>query len=171
MDCVICKRPLKGAQQKYCGESCKVYNKIEVARKLRLKLKKKIPPKICIVCNKSFSPKRLSHAFCSIKCRDKFNISSRKEARHKRGLRPQIRPMDFLRSDIPENLETHSIPIFNQNCSQNKNQILEFLKNGGKITKFRSATAGKTPDVNTVYAWIPEDLIDSSLFYEMGDEE
>jgi len=79
--------------------------------------------------------------------------------------------MGFLRSDIPENLETHSTPVFNQNCSENKNQILEFLKKGGEITKFPSVTAGKTPDVNTVYAWIPEELIDSKLFYEMGDEE
>jgi len=171
MDCVICSKKLKGFQQKFCSDSCRIYNKIEVARKLREKLKKKIPPKYCILCNKSFPPKHLSHAFCSIKCRDIFNISSRKEARRARGLRPIVRPMNCVISIPPENLEKHKSPVFNTNCSHNKNQILEFIKKGGEITKFPSATAGKTPDVNTVYAWIPDELIDSKLFYEMGDEE
>ena len=171
MDCVICSKKLKGFQQKFCSDSCRIFNKTEVVRKLRLKRKKKFPPKYCILCNKSFSPIRLAHVFCSIKCRDTANVISRKEARHARGVRPAVSPMDLIKSTIPENTEKHKSPTFNQNCSENKNQILEFLKNGGEITKFRSATAGKTPDVNTVYAWIPEELIDSKLFYEMGDEE
>jgi hypothetical protein len=79
--------------------------------------------------------------------------------------------MHFLRSEIPKNLETHSSPEFNQNCSENKNQILEFIKNGGEITKFPSAPAGKTPEVNSAYGWIPDDLFGSALMYEMGDEE
>tara|TARA_R110000824_G_scaffold26616_2_gene91212 strand:- start:174 stop:413 length:240 start_codon:yes stop_codon:yes gene_type:complete len=79
--------------------------------------------------------------------------------------------MDCFRSEIPENLETHKSPVFNSSCSENKNQILEFIKNGGEITKFPSAPAGKTPEVNSAYGWIPDELFGSALMYEMGDEE
>ena len=171
MDCVICSKKLKGFQQKFCSDSCRIFNKTEVVRKLRLKRKQKFPPKYCILCKKSFSPIRVAHVFCSIKCRDTANVISRKEARHARGLRPAVSPMDLIKSTIPKNLEKHSSPIFRPHCSDNKNQILEFLKKGGEITKFPSLPAGKTPDVNTAYAWIPEVLINSSLFYEMGEEE
>ena len=79
--------------------------------------------------------------------------------------------MSFLKSEIPKNLETHKSPTFNSSCSENKNQILEFIKKGGEITKFPSAPAGKTPEVNSAYGWIPDELFGSALMYEMGDEE
>ncbi len=171
MDCIICKRKLKGFQQKFCSDTCRIFNKSEVARKLRLKRKKKFPPKYCILCKKSFLPIRVAHVFCSIKCRDTANVISRKEARHARGLRPAVSPMDLIKSTIPKNLEKHKSPVFNSSCSENKNQILEFIKKGGEITKFPSAPSGKTPEVNAAYGWIPDDLFGSSLMYEMGDEE
>jgi predicted nucleic acid-binding Zn ribbon protein len=171
MDCVICKRKLKGFQTKFCSDTCRIFNKTEVVRKLRLKRKTKFPPKYCILCKKSFSPIRVAHVFCSIKCRDTANVISRKEARHARGLRPAVSPMDLIKSTIPKNLEKHSSPIFRPHCSDNKNQILEFLENGGEITKFPSVPAGKTPDVNTAYVWIGDENLRSTLLYEMGDEE
>ena len=171
MDCVICKRKLKGFQQKFCGDFCAIYHKKERARKLAQKRRKKYPPKFCVICKSTFMPIRNHHVVCSKDCRSKLNIRRTKEKRLARGLRPQISPMHFLRSEIPKNLETHSSPVFNSSCSENKNQILEFIKKGGEITKFPSAPAGKTPEVNSAYGWIPEELIDSKLFYEMGDEE
>ena len=170
MDCVICSKKLKGFQQKFCSDSCRIFNKTEVVRKLRLKRKKKFPPKYCILCNKSFSPIRFAHIFCSIKCRDTANIASRKEARHARGLRPAVSPMDLIKSTIPKNTEKHSSPIFRPHCSDNKNQILEFLEKGGEITKFPSVIARKTPDVNTAYVWLEDENLRSALLYEMGDE-
>ena len=171
MDCVICKRKLKGLQRKFCGDFCAVYHKIERARILAKKRRKKYPPKFCIICKNTFKPIRRHHVTCSKDCRSKLNIIRTKEKRHARGLRPQVSPMSFLKSEIPENLETHKSPVFNSSCSENKNQILDFIKKGGEITIFPSAPAGKTPAVNRAYAWIPDELFGSALLYEMGDED
>ena len=171
MDCLICNRKLKGLQRKFCGDFCAVYHKIERARILAKKRRKKYPPKFCIICKNTFKPIRRHHVTCSKDCRSILNIKRTKEKRLARGLRPQISPMSFLKSEIPENLETHSSPVFNSSCSDNKNQIVDFIKQGGEITKFPSAPPGKTPDVNTAYVWIGDENMRSKLLYEMGDEE
>ena len=171
MDCIICKRKLKGFQQKFCGDTCAKFHKKERAQKLAQKRRKKFPPKFCVICKSTFIPIRNHHYVCSKECRSIANINRERDARHLRPPRRLVRPMDCFRSDIPANLETHQSPTFNQNCSENKNQILEFLKKGGEITKFPNAPAGKTPEVNSAYAWIPDELFGSALMYEMGDED
>ena len=171
MECIICKKELKGFQQKFCGDSCAIYHKKERARIKGYKRRKKYPAKSCIVCLKFFKPIRDAHITCSHPCRTKLNIKRIKDKRQARGLLPKVKPMDCFRSEIPDNLETHSSPKFNQNCSDNKNQILDFIKKGGVITKFPNAPAGKTPEVNRAYGWIPDELFGSALLYEMGDED
>ena len=171
MDCLICKRKLKGFQQKFCGDFCATYHKKERSRILRQKRRKKFPPKFCAICKSTFIPIRDLHVVCSKDCRSKLNIERERKARNSRTSRRLIRPMDCFRSEIPDNLETHNSPEFNQNCSDNKNQILDFIKKGGVITIFPNAPAGKTPEVNRAYAWIPDELFGSALLYEMGDED
>ena len=171
MDCIICTRELKGYQKKFCSNTCEVFNKTELAKKRKLKNKIPILPRNCLVCKISFAPIRAAHFCCSLKCRKTLNIEKERGVRHARAPRRIIKPMDCFRSEIPDNLETHREPVFNQNCSDNKIQILEFLKKGGEITRLPTTPPGKTPEVNSAYGWIPDELFGSALMYEMGDEE
>ena len=158
MNCIICKKPLRGYQKKYCGGSCKDYQRqrTQSAKAARLSILAKKP---CVVCGGVFQPVRKANIVCSIACRITRNKMQKSTAR----VRANCPPPGLRTSH-------HTKPHFNKNCSCNKKEILRFLKNGGKITRLPSAPVGKTPEINMAYGWIPEELFGSALMYKMENE-
>ncbi len=152
MKCIVCNRPLSGFKKKYCSRTCAEYLKQKAQAE---KFTKKPARKPCVECGEFFQPVRLSHLLCSRQCLSKRNLKQKKEARRQLIYNPVI---DTI---------SHTKPIFNKNCSENKSAIEDFLKRGGKITTLPKAPAGKSPDINLRYGWIPEELFGSALLYEL----
>ena len=158
MDCVICKKKLKGFQKKYCGDSCADYQKQIVQSQKGGR--HSVPKKPCVVCGGVFQPVRKANIVCSRSCGNVRNKMIKKASRDRANCPPPLL-----------NITKHSRPHFNKNCSDNKSAILDFLKRGGKITTLPKAPIGKTPGINMAYGWIPEELFGSALMYEFDEKE
>ncbi len=155
MECIICKKLLKGYQKKYCSQTCQDYKKAERQHR---KFVRELGTRQCPVCKTSFQPIRRNNIYCSPTCLKKNHAKQRR--------------LGNIINTKPGKLKIieHSKPHFNQNCSDNKSAIKEYLKNGGKITTLPVAPAGKTPEINFKHAWVPTELYGNGLLYDIGEE-
>ena len=153
--CIICKNLLIGFQKKYCSRTCGDYQK---ARKQHRKFVKALGTRKCLVCKDSFKPVRANNIFCSPACLQKHQAKARRSGRVLGIPNPKLKILK------------HSKPFFNQNCSENKTAIENYLKNGGKISTLPVAPAGKSPEVSFKHAWVPTEIYGNGLLYDMGEE-
>lgn len=156
MRCIVCKRPLSGLKKKFCSLTCAQYLKQKKAQQEKFANKAATRP--CVECGEFFQPVSRKHMTCSRHCLYERNLKQKKESRRQ-----------LICNSVITNV-SHTKPIFNKNCSHNKSAIEEFLKRGGRITTLPNAPAGKSPEVNLRFGWIPEELFGNALLYEMDLE-
>ena len=118
MNCIICNNTLSGLQKKYCSRTCADYQKDDRQHR---KFAKDLGTRKCPVCKTDFKPLRANNIFCSQDCLQKHQAKARRSGRVLGIPNPKLK------------IFKHSKPFFNQNCSENKTAIENYLKNGGKI--------------------------------------
>ena len=153
--CVVCKNLLIKLQKKYCSRTCADFKK---AKRQHRKFARFLGSRKCPVCKTSFKPVRLNNIFCSTDCLKKNQVKARRSGNN------------IPITEIPLNIIKHNKPHFNQNCSDNKSAIKDYLKNGGKISTLPVAPSGKSPEVNFKHAWVPTEIYGNGLLYDMGEE-
>tara|TARA_R110000787_G_scaffold148706_1_gene262601 strand:- start:516 stop:989 length:474 start_codon:yes stop_codon:yes gene_type:complete len=155
MNCIICKNLLTGFQKKYCSQTCADFKKAKTQNR---KFVKELNTRKCSVCKTSFKPVRANNIYCSIVC-----LKKNQAKRRRLGEILNIKPSKL-------NIIEHTKPHFNQNCSENKSAIKDYLKNGGKISTLPVAPSGKSPEVNFKHAWVPTEIYGNGLLYDIGEE-
>jgi len=172
--CKICSKKLTGIKTKFCGHTCYLSHKSERA-KSRIKLSRRNnPKKQCSICEQEFFPLRADHYACSKSC---SQVRSKQQQNIKRrSHRPlkKVRPMTSPKGNpftnpIPLKVVLKTTASFNS-CDSSKDEVLAFLKAGGKIQKLPDEPAKKTPDVNIPFEYVDEELYGGVQFGEILEQ-
>ena len=144
--CFVCKRRLPLHRHVFCSEACSYYNTIQKAKTKRKKLQ--LDPINCSTCGDTVIPKTTRQRYCSKQCwtveqvkrRDakrKITLKLPKERKAKRFEATWCSPVfgerivteaEFTKADSSERVEMQAA-------------VEEYLKNGGKITKYGDQVA------------------------------
>ena len=139
--CFVCKEELPLHRQRFCSEACSYYNTIQKAKERRKKLE--LDSINCYTCRKTLIPKTTRQRYCSHHCWTVEQIKRRdikrklipKEPKERRAKRfdanwcspafgeRKVTIAEHTKADSKERMEIQSA-------------VEEYLKNGGKITKY-----------------------------------
>ena len=192
MKCFICRGPLSGKQKKFCSQSCQKFYKQNEDKKRHLNARPLRPKRKCIFCDKLFRPRGDIHKCCDSVCRNLLEIKKRRElakinkiARAKRKVKkvhiwkgtpstkiPAKKDPDIIRPakrKEPKFVNPSPLPICK---SQHKQDIQEYLKNGGSIQLLPAQLDGRPPEVNvtSMGGWSIETLIGFGYETTLMDE-
>ena len=167
MKCKICKKVLSGYKKKFCSRTCYLNSKSASAKRRVALSRRDTVPKECSVCKTEFYPLRETHYTCSKPCsfiRTKQVRGKKKETNRKFKL---VKPMEFAKANpflharYTPKIEFKTTAEFNSS-STTKDEVLAFLKDGGKIQKFPDEPTKKTPSVTIPFEYIDEELYGTS---------
>lgn len=174
--CFVCHKPLTGIKTKYCGDVCYQHYKNKNDKEIRARRNALTrPPRNCHYCNKQFHPIRADHIACSKPCSYEHSKHLQKLRRLTRKPQPRVRPLDAGIPKVkpapsePLKIELKTTAEFNT-TSQFREAVLEYLKNGGKISRLPDEPQGKTPSVNIPFGYTPSELYGHGLEYELSVE-
>lgn len=172
--CKVCKRELTGFKTKFCSHTCYLNNKSESAKRTVQLRKRDNPTKQCSICEQEFYPLRADHYACSKSC------SKERSRQHQQIKRKSLRPFKIVKpmsspkgnpfkNPVPLKIELKTTATFNLSDTT-KDEVLAFLKAGGKIQKLPDEPAKKTPDVNIPFEYVDEDLYGGVQFGENSEQ-
>ena len=197
MKCYICRGPLSGKQKKFCSQSCQKFHKQNEDKKRHLNARPLRPKRKCIFCNKLFRPRGDIHKCCDSVCRNLLETKKKREntqrnriARKKRPEKqihiwkgtPTINPpakeepskiapriKKIAKDRGKKFVKPNPLPIFN---SQYREDIQEYLKNGGSIQLHPAQLDGRTPEVNitSLGGWSIDAILGFGYEIELMDE-
>lgn len=171
--CYICQKPLTGIKTKFCGDVCYRKHKAEYDRDIRLNRREQTPKRNCKYCGKLFQPIRENNVACSKPCSYDHAKQIQNKRRKKNPL-PKVKPMGGHRPGVilpatPVPIKLKTTAEFNV-TSTTKDAVLEYLKNGGKISKLPDEPQGKSPSVNIPFGYTSSELFGPALEYELSPE-
>ena len=161
--CKICNKELTGFKTKFCGDTCYLNHKSDSAKRLVALSQRDSPPRECSICKTEFYPIRDDHQTCSKPCSSIRSKQKQEERRVNNRKFKKVRPMEFAKT-MPF-LDSKYIPKiilkttaeFNSS-STTKDEVLAYLKSGGKIQQFPDEVVKKTSDVNIPFEYTDEEL-------------
>ena len=164
--CCQCSGELSGLRTRFCSDTCSDQNAKERAERKYNLLRKFIEDRICITCKERYTPRTTRQECCSRSCREIYIIRARREARLKNranftSKKCQDANKHFLGSLSNKIMIQGEDQNSNLDNSDFKNQIEEYFKKGGKVTRI-SPTIGRSPSVGIPLnfgGWTPETLI------------
>jgi len=161
--CKICNKELTGYKTKFCGNTCYLNHKSESAKKLIVLSHRDRSPKECSICKTEFYPIRADHSTCSKPCSSISSKLKQTERRVNNRKFKKVRPFEFAKTDpfldskyVPE-IILKTTAEFNSS-STTKDEVLAYLKSGGKIQQFPDEVVKKTSDVNIPFEYTDEEL-------------
>ena len=181
-NCVICNEELIPPRKKFCSEGCYLTEKSEKEKRRVAMMRRMKPQRECTICSERFSPLRDDHTACSKFCSAIQAKKKRKERLAKIKKFGPTKPMESVfENDLKKHrkifLEKRITPVSSliTSCEFNpsdktKEEVLDFLRNGGKITKYVDSPPLKTPDALPHTRQIREDMSVYGIEYTPEEE-
>ena len=181
-NCVICNEELPPQRKKFCSEKCYLTEKSEKEKRRVAMMRRMKPKRECTICSEKFFPLRNDHTACSKVCSGVQAKEKRKERLAKMRKFGPTKPMESVfAKDIKKHrkifLEKRITPVSTlvTSCNFNpsdktKEDVLNFLKNGGKITRYIDSPPLKTPDALLHTRQIREDMTVYGIEYTPEEE-
>ena len=97
--CDKCNAPLTGKRTRFCSDHCSSeYDQERSRRKYELFIKINLEDRICLACNKKYSPRTKRQEVCSKTCRTLLTNKQRKEKKENRisGVERLVKKNAFL---------------------------------------------------------------------------
>ena len=171
--CFICKKKLTGIKTKFCGDVCYSQYKAKADHDMRMNRRKQLPDRKCLYCGVQFLPIRADHIACGKVCSGEHSKHLQNIRRLKRKPMPKIRPLDSgISTKTPANPQLITLVTkaeFNPG-STFRDQVLKYLKGGGKISRMPDEPQARTPSVNVRFGYTPSELCGSAMEYELSPE-
>ena len=171
--CHVCKKVLKGLRSRFCTDHCYKIHKSIRAKNITLRNRNRFSDKECTICKKTFKPIREDHYACSKEC-GRLQASQRiiKKRKSIKKL-PRVNPIKKLlpikvQRKVPLKIELVTSAKFHSS-DKTKDEVLAFLENGGKITKFPDEPRAKTPDVNVPFGHTMSEISGFGMEFNIDD--
>ena len=157
--CVECGGILTGLRTRYCSNNCaRAYDEKRRRKKydlIRLHLK----DKECVVCGDKYTPRTSRQTVCTRNCRIILTNSKRKNKKADTQDNSAWETASTIKQHFVTQEITEEVTMLPN--SKFSNEIQEYLKSGGKVTKLSPQISGSTPSVGVALklgGWSTEQL-------------
>lgn len=166
--CALCGGKLTGLRTRFCSSNCAdLYEQQRKKKKydlIRLHLK----DKECVVCGDKYTPRTSRQEVCTRNCRIILTNSKRKNKKASTQDNSVWETTSVIKQHFVTQELTEEITMLSN--SKYSNEIQEYLKSGGKVTKLSPQISGFTPSVGVALklgGWSVESLQGFGIEHEI----